>query len=137
MILTLASFNAQSQAGDENLDDLVKDTKSDMLLVVGGGLVGAILGLSTLSFVDEPKEHTKNITIGASLGIIAGVAFVALNQANKSRSMMYGNPDEKEGAQVENANFGTLARSDWHEQNISDNYKAIVSPSSVGFSLLF
>ncbi len=99
-------------AQDEDLDALVNDTKSDLLMVVGAGLAGAILGLSTLSFVDEPKEHTQNIIMGASLGIIVGVGYVAFSQANKSKEMIY--PAQMEDEYVSMPMMGTRDRVAWH-----------------------
>jgi hypothetical protein len=46
---------------------------------------GAILGLSTLSFVDEPGDHLKNILFGGAIGLIIGVAVVAYSQAQGSQ----------------------------------------------------
>jgi len=53
------------------------------LIVAGAGAAGAILGLSTLSFVERPSNHLRNVWTGAALGIIAGVIFVAYNGAQK------------------------------------------------------
>ena len=106
-------------AQENELDGLVSDTKNDLLVVVGGGLAGAVLGLSTLSFVEEPKEHTRNILVGASLGIIAGVGYVAFSQANKTQDLIYGAEPEEEFTKVESIkNFGSYARSSWHYENL-------------------
>ena len=138
-LLSLGSTqNLFAQAGSEgDLDDLVSDTKTDLLVVVGGGLAGAVLGLSTLSFVEEPKDHTRNILVGASLGIIAGVGFVAFSQATKTRDMMY----EEEGAspaQVNGKSFSTVERVAWHqnEQNGQYTHKNI-SPYQLNYHLKF
>jgi len=132
-LFSLNSF-AQAQGGGEGIDDLVNDTKSDLLVVVGGGLAGAILGLSTLSFVEEPKEHTRNIIVGASIGIIAGVAFVAFSQANKTQTMLY---SDGEAAYESSDKFNTYARLSWHDENISDYHHTIVSPYQLGMNLKF
>jgi hypothetical protein len=63
---------------------VVDDSIRDMSIVMGTGLVGAILGLSTLSFVDEPSKHTKNIAVGGAIGIVCGVAAVIFYQASKT-----------------------------------------------------
>jgi hypothetical protein len=89
LISVVFSNNAFAQSGGE-MDELVSGTKNDLLVVVGGGLAGAVLGLSTLSFVEEPKKHTRNIIVGASIGIIIGVAYVAMSQATRSQEMIYG-----------------------------------------------
>ena len=53
--------------------------------VAGVGLAGSVLGLSTLSFVDEPGENLKNIVTGGSIGIILGVGIVAWKHASRSK----------------------------------------------------
>ncbi|HAZ12032.1 MAG: hypothetical protein A2X86_06725 [Bdellovibrionales bacterium GWA2_49_15] len=68
-----------SSVGDESL--------RDMYIVLGTTAVGATLGLSTLSFVEEPGHHLKNVIVGGALGIIVGVGVVAYMQANKSRDL--------------------------------------------------
>lgn len=64
-------------------DDIIRNTQNDIILVGAAGAGGAILGLSTLSFVDKPSKHISNIWTGAALGVIAGVIFVAYNSAQK------------------------------------------------------
>ncbi len=139
-ILVLSINNsvlAQSGGADENLDMLVDSTKNDLLIVVGGGLAGAVLGLSTLSFVEEPKEHTRNIIVGASIGIIAGVGYVAFSQATKTQDMIYAMPPEGEGAKANRKNFETYARASWHGEHVNALSSAILSPYQLGYSLKF
>jgi hypothetical protein len=140
LLLFLLGLNstvmAQSGGADENLDMLVDSTKSDLLIVVGGGLAGAILGLSTLSFVEEPKDHTDNIIMGASLGIIAGVGYVAFSQANKTQEMIYGMPGG-ESVKADHKNFKTYARYSWHRESLSSNSSLIYSPYQIGHSFRF
>lgn len=118
---------AQDKAG---VDELVSESKNDLLVVVSGGLAGAILGLSTLSFVEEPKEHTRNILVGASIGIIAGVGYVAFSQANKSRDVLYGPRDSYKST----SDFSTFARLDWHQERFGEKSTPILAPMSVGYS---
>ena len=123
---------------DGNLDGLVNDTKNDFLVVVGGGLAGAILGLSTLSFVEEPKEHTRNILVGASIGIIAGVGYVAFSQATRTQDMIYGGDAVGASYQGNIKDFGTTARSSWHGENIARTAPEFeLSPFQLGFSSNF
>jgi hypothetical protein len=130
--LALGIFSNSSLAQtDEDLDGLVADTKSDILVVVGGGLAGAVLGLSTLSFVDEPKDHTRNILVGASIGIIAGVAVVAFSQASKSRDLIYGSEEGTEAS----LEFNTRDRKEWHATNTI--VPIIVSPYKLGVSFRY
>lgn len=135
MFLGVVSNNSYAQDNAKDMEELVAGTKSDLLVVISGGLAGAILGLSTLSFVDEPKEHTRNIIVGASLGIIAGVGYVAYSQASKSRDMMYG-PDG-DAVKFSPKSFNTYARSGWHYKEVADRSNMIVSPNQVNYSLKF
>ena len=94
ILLLLLSFTwsmqkaAAQQGGSQ---DFVKNSLNDVAIVGWSGAGGALLGLSTLSFVDTPKDHLKNIYVGASIGIIIGVAVVAYLQANKAQSQYTGN----------------------------------------------
>ncbi len=135
LIATIFPLSALSQT-DEDLDVLVSDTKNDLLVVVGGGLAGAILGLSTLSFVEEPKEHTRNIIVGASIGIIAGVGYVAFSQASKSRNMLY-NPESEETVKNSIKQFDTYARADWHSEVYANHNQIITSPYQVELGFRF
>ena len=47
--------------------------KDSAYLIAGTGTAGAILGLSTLSFHENPRDHLNNIVIGAASGAIIGV----------------------------------------------------------------
>jgi hypothetical protein len=135
--LVLTPFNSV-YSQDGNLDGLVNDTKNDLMMVVGGGLAGAVLGLSTLSFVEEPKDHTKNIIVGASIGIIVGVGVVAMSQANKSRDMIYGSDGGMDDqAYKSGKSFGTLARSSWHHNTTGKHTQLIHSPYGVGYSFTY
>ncbi|MCO4755593.1 MAG: hypothetical protein KC478_14020 [Bacteriovoracaceae bacterium] len=130
LLFSLAGNCFAQQQGD--VDELVNESKNDLLVVVSGGLAGAILGLSTLSFVDEPKEHTRNILVGASIGIIAGVGFVAFSQANKSRDMLYG-----EQANNAQSGFTSLARVNWHYENFARDQRPVAAPLQLGYSFKY
>lgn len=47
--------------------------------ILMAGLVGGILGLSTLSFYDQPQDNIRNITIGAGIGMIASALYLTYN----------------------------------------------------------
>lgn len=131
LILTTQTVFAQS---NDAVQGLVDDSKNDLLIVVGGGLAGAVLGLSTLSFVEEPKEHTRNILVGASIGVIAGVAIVAYTQANKSREAIYGTGKEEAFLRRDTKNFDTSRRVSWHSSETQQKLNPIVSPYQLNFS---
>lgn len=101
---------AMAQGGGD--DDILGQSMGDLIIVAGAGAGGAILGLSTLSFVEEPSEHLKNVLIGGAIGIIVGVGVVAYKQATKSHDVYnqgYRPLDPKE--------FSTIARTEWHLEN--------------------
>lgn len=52
------------------------DTRNTVGVILISGLVGGVLGLSTLSFYQRPQDHIRNITLGAGLGIIASALFM-------------------------------------------------------------
>ena len=135
LLLLLSTSSSSFGQGKESMDELVTESKNDLLIVVSGGLAGAILGLSTLSFVEEPKEHTRNILVGASIGIIAGVGYVAFSQANKSRDMLYG-PTSRKGLSP-GREFGTYARAEWHLKEVEERSRVIMAPLSLGYSFKY
>ena len=99
-----------------NSEDIIGDSVKDITTVAVMGATGALLGLSTLSFVEEPKDHLKNILVGGALGIIIGVGFVAYNQANQSKQVIRGAsvvPNLKE--------MPTLDRKSWHQASLSES----------------
>lgn len=135
LVVTLSS-KAFAQDNAKDVEELVQGTKNDLLVVISGGLAGAVLGLSTLSFVDEPKEHTRNIIVGASIGIIAGVGYVAYSQAAKSQEMMYG-PAEGEAVKFNPKDFNTYARSSWHYKKVFEQSNTINTPNQIVYSFSF
>lgn len=67
----LILFTSQSSFSQAN-----RTVKRNVATVLFASLGGAILGLSTLSFYDEPQEYTSNITLGALLGFTAGMGYL-------------------------------------------------------------
>src|SRR5690606_10255011 len=99
------------------------------MIVAGAGVGGAILGLSTLSFVEEPSEHMKNILVGGAVGIIVGVGLVAYMQATKSETIY------KQSAEIDAVNFSTKQRLAWHQKEHS---LLVTTPASqVGYQFSF
>jgi hypothetical protein len=93
----------------QDADDIVKNTQNDIMLVAGAGTAGAILGLSTLSFVDKPSKHISNVWTGAAIGVIAGVIVVAYNSAQKGSEDLMSSKD-----------FNSLERVAWHDKNVQN-----------------
>lgn len=113
-LLSVAVFMAPISEGygQEQNNDIIQDSVKDIttVLVVGAG--GAVLGLSTLSFTEEPKNHLRNILVGGALGVIVGVGIVAYNQANSSKSLLI-----ESYKPADDQDFSTYARNDWHEKS--------------------
>jgi hypothetical protein len=109
-----AQAGAAAPAGDE---DIYGESLKDVTTVAAIGLGGAILGLSTLSFVEEPKDHMKNIVVGGALGVIIGVGWVAYTQATKSKQSY-----EQNSYIGEPKLFGTSERLGWHSNKQFQNF---------------
>ena len=121
LILTLTFANSNVLAQD---DDILRNTTNDLMVVAGIGAAGAVLGLSTLSFVDKPGDHVKNIVVGAAVGIIIGVGVVAYSQANKSQDFYDRNSGEAKG---ESASFSTDERQKWalaHHGKLNNSFES-------------
>ena len=108
LFIQLLSLEAWSQAETES--DFMGDSIVDISTVAAIGAAGAVLGLSTLSFVEEPKDHLKNILVGGSIGIIIGVGVVAFRQAGKSKDQYYSGQEQAKVL----PNFNTFDRFVWH-----------------------
>jgi hypothetical protein len=114
LVLSLTSPRGWAQdAAEGGEDDIVKSTQSDLMLIAAAGAGGAIIGLSTLSFYDKPSKHVSNIWMGAAVGVIAGVILVAVGHAQKTEEELSLMPSTKMTPE-----FTTVARSDWHFNNI-------------------
>lgn len=135
-VLSLSTVTNKAYAQANEMDEIVAGTKNDLLVVVGGGLAGAVLGLSTLSFVEEPKNHTRNIIMGASIGIIIGVGYVAMSQATKSQEMIYGE-GEAVSFKEDQKDFNTYSRFDWHDEEVAFNTSASKQLAQVGYQFRF
>ena len=119
---------AQDASGGDSGDELIRDSMQDLTVVLALGAGGAILGLSTLSFVERPADHLNNILAGASIGIIAGVAVVALKQASKS------NANYKASLEPQ---FSTGERLSWHQENFDLHRQTVSAPLGMGYSFNF
>ncbi len=117
----LVSAVNPAMAQDSGEDDIIKNTQNDIMLIAAAGAGGAVLGLSTLSFVEKPSKHVSNIWTGAALGIIAGVIFVAYNSAQKGSEELQSSRE-----------FNSSERVAWHAEQAEN-----LSLSSVQFGTQF
>lgn len=58
------------------------DARETVGTILLGGLVGGVLGLSTLSFYKKPQDNIRNITIGAGSGMILSALYLTFNLAS-------------------------------------------------------
>ena len=105
-LLSICFLTSVIPAYAQEEDDIVKSTQQDIMLVGVAGAAGAVLGLSTLSFVDKPSQHLSNIWTGAALGIIGGVIFVAYNSAQRGSEELQSSRE-----------FSSYERVAWHQSN--------------------
>lgn len=119
----------QLKAQDAKSSGVLDDSLQDLTIVLGSGAVGAILGLSTLSFIDKPKDHLKNIAIGGALGIVFGVGYAVFGQATKSQAIV-----TETALPMTPETVDSLARADFAKQKIAENY---LLPTSVGYNFTF
>ena len=54
-----------------------RETKVLLLTSSYGVIAGSITGLASLAFIDSPGDHLRNVAMGASLGLYAGIALGA------------------------------------------------------------
>lgn len=119
-----------AEAKDESLN-FADDSVKDISIVLGAGVVGAVLGLSTLSFVEDPSVHTKNIAVGGAIGIILGVGVVVFSQATKTTSVI-GNRAQ---VPMNPLKFETLARHEFSNSKIIAQKN--LSIPNVGYNFSF
>ena len=118
-ILFVLTSSVGNKLCAQDKSSVADDTRQDATIVIGTVLGGAILGLSTLSFVDKPKEHGKNITVGAAIGTIIGVAIVAWKQGTRSQGMYQ--EAAGEASNYVPHKFDTLTRTAWHNTSFERN----------------
>lgn len=116
ILLNPLALSAQDSAETGGLFD---DSLHDITMVLGVGAVGAILGLSTLSFVEKPKDNLKNVAIGGAVGIVIGVGIVIFGQATKSQSTMM---SQLPSVPVTADTAQRLARQEFGQERIAQNY---------------
>ena len=121
---------AQGVIGDSG--DIFEKSVGDLTLVGALGAAGGVIGLSTLSFVDEPEDHLDNIMVGAALGIIIGVGWVAYGQAMNT----YG--DMAVYGELSAENFSTMERNLWGRRAVSlRNRSELWHPAGGGPAAMF
>lgn len=116
LMLTIVPANAQ-----ENTSSATAETLTDLYIVLGAGAAGAVLGLSTLSFAEEPTKNFKNVSMGAAIGIILGVGIVIYNQATKTQGSIYSTSMLKMEESPDQ--FTRLSKLDFSKVSFFDSYR--------------
>jgi hypothetical protein len=68
------------------------DARGTVGAILLAGLVGGVLGLSTLSFYDRPQDNIRNITIGAGTGMIISALYLTFAMASGPRPLTQMSP---------------------------------------------
>ena len=110
-VLILFSSAGYAQQQDKTV---LNDAVTDIYIVGASGLVGAVLGLSTLSFVEKPSDHLNNIVMGGALGIIVGVIIVSWSETTKPREFFDTGTILPPMQPSSERSFTTLGRYRWH-----------------------
>ncbi len=108
-------------ADEDAAAGLVDDSIRDFSIVLGAGAAGAVIGLSTLSFVDEPSKHFKNVAVGGAIGIVMGVGYVIFSQATKSTSSI------GQSIPMNEDKFISMSKKEFSEYKIAQNYFQVPS----------
>ena len=116
ILQTTTAFSAEEQSS------IVDDSLRDITVVLGSGAVGAVLGLSTLSFVNHPSDHLKNIAIGGAIGIVVGVGFVIFSQATRTSSSITSSE-----VPMNAEKFATLSSQEFGEAKIAQDHLKVPS----------
>ncbi|MBP7843743.1 MAG: hypothetical protein KA116_02930 [Proteobacteria bacterium] len=92
-----------AQASEEKSDDadsgISFDAKDAFGTILVAGLVGGVIGLSTLPFYSHPNKHVKNITLGAGAAMIGSALYMTFDLANNKA------PSKEEGAGLFHQNW--------------------------------
>ncbi len=128
--ISLLTYSPLTSAQDASTG-LLDDSLQDLTVVFGAGAVGAILGLSTLSFADKPKDELKNVAIGGAVGIVVGVGIVIFSQASKSQSSITLSSNSRE---MSPESSEKIAKLEFSKQKIAEQY--FMTPT-VGYSFQF
>lgn len=131
--VTTPAFSQDAGGGGEST--YFEDSFRDVSIVGATAVGGAVLGLSTLSFVEEPGDHLKNIVVGAAIGIIIGVGLVAYMAATKNKdkfedNAFYIQPNK-------DTQFATTSRMQWHSAKHSAFNAKVKDPSMLGYQFTF
>ena len=117
ILLGSAPIRAQQAQGTSHFQGM--EPREAIGGILMAGLVGGILGLSTLSFYEKPQDNIRNISIGAGIGMIAVAIYMTYSVTENVKSA------PKEKAFLEDTNsldWALLPNYDFQAQNASAQY---------------
>ncbi|MEO5668970.1 MAG: hypothetical protein ABIR96_12995 [Bdellovibrionota bacterium] len=82
LVMPTTHVQAATASGGEN-----RALQAFMLTTTYGVIAGSLTGLASLAFYKEPSTHSRNVALGASLGLYVGIllgAYVVYVPAMKS-----------------------------------------------------
>lgn len=85
LIMMLFFDSAWAQYQSRTQPQAAPSWRRNTAVVLFSGIGGGLIGLSTLSFYGDPKEHTQNITTGALLGLIVGAGYLVYDSVPHSK----------------------------------------------------
>jgi hypothetical protein len=97
-----------------------------------GAMAGALTGMASLAFYDTASSHTKNIAVGASLGLYTGILLSAY--IIYGADMMKETPEDRRQREREDKQVDLLGRKGF--QGIFVAYDKVQRPN-VGFAYRF
>ncbi len=125
-------------------DKITSGLKQDMRLIFFAALGGAALGLSTLSFVDNPSKELNRVTYGAAMGAIFASVIVLykVTSGTMSSGVPFNSaldsysPQNSEGESMENDEEEEDDEEEYDDEFYGGiNSLYLISKSSKGFQL--
>ena len=129
LVISLTLTQSLAFSAEEAPSGMMDDSLKDITVVLGSGAVGAVLGLSTLSFVNTPSNHLKNISIGGAIGIVIGVGVVIFGQATRASSSIGQNE-----IPMNDQKFQSLSKQEFSEFKIAKSTDKI---PTIGYNFSF
>ena len=82
LCLALFARTVKAQTEESSVGGSPLEIKNAMGTILVSGLVGGILGLSTLSFYDRPEDNIRNIFFGAGGAMMIATIYMTMIVAN-------------------------------------------------------
>jgi len=128
-VMPWGQIRAQDANAVQSKDgDLLVDSMRDLTIITATGIGGAVLGLSTLSFSEQPSKHLKNIVIGGAVGIIIGVGIVVYSQAGRT--------EQSTVPEKASSDFDTRERLAWHQQSF-EKFNTLKQATQLSYNFSF